>query len=94
MTTTADTGRNSRMASRPHFLQGIYSFQGRGLDQPFLLHPDLTYRVPRDTEAQFLDPRGRMALERASGCVEVRSVLVNMRRFGTRPGTRCAVNEP
>ena len=46
------------MASRPHFLQGIYSFQGRGLDQPFLLHPELTYCVPRDTEAQFVYFRG------------------------------------
>ncbi|CAA9464356.1 MAG: hypothetical protein AVDCRST_MAG38-557 [uncultured Solirubrobacteraceae bacterium] len=46
------------MASRPHFLQGIYSFEGRGLDQPFLLDPDLTYSVPRDTEAQFVYFRG------------------------------------
>ncbi len=46
------------MASRPRFLQGIYSFEGRGLDQPFLLHPELIYRVPRDTEAQFVYFRG------------------------------------
>lgn len=46
------------MASRTHFLQGIYSFEGRGLDQPFLLHPDLMYMVPRDSEAQFVYFRG------------------------------------
>jgi assimilatory nitrate reductase catalytic subunit len=46
------------MASRPYFLQGIYPFEGRGLDQPFLLHPELTYLVPRDTEAQLVYFRG------------------------------------
>jgi len=42
------------MTSRPRFLQGIFRFEGRGLDQPFLLDPSLTYVVPRDTEAQLV----------------------------------------
>lgn len=58
MTTLAQTGRNPHMSSRPQFLQGIYPFRGRGLDQPFLLHPDLAYLVPRDTEAQLVYFRG------------------------------------
>ncbi len=46
------------MVSRRRFLQAIYSLEGRGLDQPFMLQPDLTYPVPRDTERQFVCFRG------------------------------------
>lgn len=76
------------MASRPHFLQGIYSFTGRGLDQPFLLHPDLAYSVPRDTEAQFVYFRG------GNSCDELVTAIVMrdgkpMRMFpmGAKSGT-------
>jgi assimilatory nitrate reductase catalytic subunit len=44
--------------SRVRFLQGVYPFEGRGLDEPFLLSPELTYSVPRDTEAQLVYFRG------------------------------------
>ena len=76
------------MASRPLFMQGIYSFEGRGLDQPFLLHPDLVYTVPRDTEAQFVYFRG------GNSCDELVTVVVMrdgkpMRMFpmGAKDGT-------
>jgi hypothetical protein len=88
MSTFAPTKRNPHMASRPHFLQGIYPFEGRGLDQPFLLHPDLTYVVPRDTEAQFVYFRG------GNSCDELVTVIVMrdgkpMRMFpmGAKSGT-------
>jgi assimilatory nitrate reductase catalytic subunit len=42
------------LASTPQFLQGVYGFEGRGLDQPFLLDPSLVYVVPRDREAQLV----------------------------------------
>ena len=34
------------MHTTPRFLQGIYGFEGKGLDQPFLLDGALTYVVP------------------------------------------------
>jgi hypothetical protein len=34
------------MHSVPRFLQGIYRFEGKGLDQPFLLDGLLSYTVP------------------------------------------------
>src|SRR3954451_13846621 len=46
--------RTRPMTSRPRFLQGVFGFDGRGLDEPFLLDPSLTYVVPRDTEAQLV----------------------------------------
>ncbi|GID93399.1 molybdopterin oxidoreductase [Amorphoplanes digitatis] len=40
------------MQSVPRFLQGIYRFDGKGLDQPFLLDVLLTYTVPDGTVTQ------------------------------------------
>ncbi|HKS46416.1 MAG TPA: molybdopterin oxidoreductase [Amycolatopsis sp.] len=34
------------MHSTPRFMQGIYSFEGKGMDKTVPLHPDLTYSVP------------------------------------------------
>ncbi|GGM67595.1 hypothetical protein ACFFX1_46900 [Dactylosporangium sucinum] len=34
------------MLSSPRFLQGVFSFEGKGLDRPFLLDAALTYVVP------------------------------------------------
>lgn len=34
------------MQSTPRFLQGIYSFEGQGMDKPVPIHPDLSYKVP------------------------------------------------
>jgi assimilatory nitrate reductase catalytic subunit len=42
------------LASTPQFLQGVFAFEGRGLDQPFLLDPELVYTVPADREAQLV----------------------------------------
>jgi len=42
------------LTSTSQFLQGVFSFDGRGLDQPFLLDPSLVYEVPRDREAQLV----------------------------------------
>lgn len=46
------------MSSSPGFLQGIYDFEGRGLHEPYLLDPALTYIVPVGNEAQFVYFRG------------------------------------
>jgi hypothetical protein len=46
------------MSSRATFLQGVFSFDGEGLENPSLLDPSLTYVVPRDREAQLVYFRG------------------------------------
>jgi hypothetical protein len=38
----------------PKFLQGLFSFEGKGLDQPLSPMPRLSYRVPFDKRAQLL----------------------------------------
>lgn len=44
--------------SSPRLLQGIFAFEGRGLDTPSLLDPALTYTVPAGNEAQLVYFRG------------------------------------
>jgi hypothetical protein len=44
--------------SSPRLLQGIFAFEGGGLDQPAPLEPALTYVVPAGNEAQFVYFRG------------------------------------
>jgi len=44
--------------STPRFLQGIFAFEGQGMDTPFLLDPALAYTVPAGNEAQFVYFRG------------------------------------
>ncbi len=46
------------MSSSARFLQGVYDFDGRGLHEPFLLDPQLTYTVPAGNEAQLVYFRG------------------------------------
>lgn len=46
------------MTSHPRLLQGIYEFEGKGLDKPSLLDPALRYTVPVGNEAQFVYFRG------------------------------------
>ena len=46
------------MQTTPRFLQGVYSFEGQGLEKPFLLDPALTYVVPLGNTAQPLYFRG------------------------------------
>jgi hypothetical protein len=42
------------METTPKFLQGVYSFEGSGLNKPALLDRDLVYWVPRDRRAQLI----------------------------------------
>jgi hypothetical protein len=44
--------------SSPRFLQGIFAFEGKGLDKPAPLDPALSYTVPAGNEAQFVYFRG------------------------------------
>jgi hypothetical protein len=44
--------------STPRFLQGVYSFEGKGLDRPFLIDPALAYTVPGGTVTQPVYFRG------------------------------------
>jgi assimilatory nitrate reductase catalytic subunit len=42
----------------PRFLQGVFTFEGQGLEKPFLLDPALAYVVPLGATAQPLYFRG------------------------------------
>jgi assimilatory nitrate reductase catalytic subunit len=44
--------------SRPRFLQGVYAFEGKGLDQPLPVDSGLTYVVPDGVVAQAVYFRG------------------------------------
>ncbi len=57
-TQAAPASGQRTMSSRPRFLQGVYSFEGRGLERPVLIDPTLRYVVPRDREAQLVYFRG------------------------------------
>lgn len=46
------------MHSTPRFLQGIFAFEGQGVDKPSLLHDDLAYTVPAGITTQPLYFRG------------------------------------
>ena len=76
------------MTSRPRFLQGVFDFEGRGLDQPFLIDPSLSYVVPRDTEAQLVYFRAGNAGSELVAAVVMRDGAP-MRYFpiGARSGT-------
>jgi assimilatory nitrate reductase catalytic subunit len=80
------------MISKPAFLQGIYPFEGTGLDKAALLHPDLTYTVPAGTTAQTLYFRGGNTTDDLVTVVLVRDG-VPMRWFpiGARAGTHVAL---
>jgi assimilatory nitrate reductase catalytic subunit len=80
------------MISKPAFLQGIYPFDGSGLDKPALLHPDLTYTVPAGTTTQPLYFRGGNTTDELVTVVLVRDG-VPMRYFpiGARAGTHVAL---
>jgi hypothetical protein len=40
------------MLENPKFVQGVYSFNGKGLASPFSLVPSATYKVPADKRCQ------------------------------------------
>jgi len=44
--------------SNPRFLQGVFPFEGKGLESPFPLHAALTYTVPAGVVAQPVYFRG------------------------------------
>jgi hypothetical protein len=46
------------MNSTPRFIQGVFHFQGKGLDTPQALGPAARYGVPADKRAQFIYMRG------------------------------------
>jgi hypothetical protein len=45
-------------SSVPRFLQGVFAFEGQGLDAPFLLDEALRYTVPAGTSTQPVYFRG------------------------------------
>jgi hypothetical protein len=46
------------MNPAPQFIQGVFSFEGRGFDSPLPLDPPAAYKVPRDKRAQPIYVRG------------------------------------
>jgi assimilatory nitrate reductase catalytic subunit len=44
--------------STPRFLQGVFAFEGKGIESPFLLDDALTYAVPAGAIAQPVYFRG------------------------------------
>jgi hypothetical protein len=44
--------------STPRFLQGVFPFEGKGLDHPAPLHTELSYVVPDGVSAQAVYFRG------------------------------------
>ncbi|XXX81783.1 molybdopterin oxidoreductase [Sorangium sp. So ce134] len=38
----------------PRFIQGVYAFEGQGLERPVPLRPVIGYTVPRDKRAQLI----------------------------------------
>ncbi|GAA2338519.1 hypothetical protein [Dactylosporangium salmoneum] len=46
------------MRSTPRFLQGVFSFEGKGLDRPVPLDPALAYVVPGGAVTQPVYFRG------------------------------------
>lgn len=42
------------MYSKPKLLQGVYSFEGRGLTNPYPLSGELVYTVPTGKRTQFV----------------------------------------
>jgi hypothetical protein len=39
---------------KPIFLQGLYPFEGAGLETPVALQPAITYKVPTDKRSQLI----------------------------------------
>jgi len=46
------------MHTKPQFLQGVYSIQGRGLKTPFPLSTELSYTVPFNKRSRLIYFRG------------------------------------
>jgi assimilatory nitrate reductase catalytic subunit len=76
----------------PRFLQGVYAFEGQGLEKPFLLDPALTYVVPLGSTAQPLYFRGGNSTSELA-CVVLMRDGQPMRYFpiGARESTHVAL---
>ena len=46
------------MLEKPIFLQGLYPFEGAGLETPVAFNPEITYTVPTDKRSQLVYFRG------------------------------------
>ncbi|MGI8992203.1 MAG: molybdopterin oxidoreductase [Bryobacteraceae bacterium] len=42
------------MLETPKFIQGLYPFEGRGLEAPLVFEPRITYKVPFDKRSQLI----------------------------------------
>jgi len=51
------------MEPKPRFIHGVYGFEGKGLEAPFLLDARAVYTVPRDKRAQLIYLRGNSSDE-------------------------------
>jgi hypothetical protein len=72
--------KENDMRSTPRFLQGIVSFDGLGLDKPFLIDDSLRYTVPDGVISQPLYFRGGNTTGELI-CVELHRDGVPMRYF-------------
>jgi assimilatory nitrate reductase catalytic subunit len=80
------------MHSTPRFLQGIFAFEGQGVDKPSLLHEGLIYTVPAGVTTQPLYFRGGNGTDELVTVVLVRDGAP-MRYFpvGARSDTHVAL---
>lgn len=80
------------MHTTPRFLQGVYTFEGQGMEKPFLLDPALSYVVPLGATAQPLYFRGGNSTGELV-CVVLMRDGVPMRYFpvGARETTHVAL---
>lgn len=80
------------MHTRPRFLQGIYTFEGQGMEKPFLLDPALSYVVPVGVTTQPLYFRAGNSTDELV-CVVLMRDGVPMRYFpvGARQTTHVAL---
>lgn len=80
------------MHSTPRFLQGIFTFEGQGVDKLSLLHESLTYPVPAGITTQPLYFRGGNGTDELITVVLVRDGAP-MRYFpiGARSATHVAL---
>ena len=59
-------------SSTPRFLQGVFAFEGKGLDAPFLIDASLSYQVPPGATTQPVYFRGGNSTKEMISVVLVR----------------------
>jgi assimilatory nitrate reductase catalytic subunit len=84
--------KETSMHSTPRFLQGIFPFEGQGVDKPAPVHDTLTYTVPMGITTQPLYFRGGNSTDELVTVVLVRDGAP-MRYFpiGARADTHVAL---